>query len=402
MTNTSCQRFAALGVASLLVTACVSVGGSPAFADGPIGDDSLNASESLPLEEVFPTEEDQFGVADAPAAVSANHPLSAPTGNAAEAPEQRAVRAAFSVESGYYYDPYMGETLEIVGMGDPGELVTLIDMDGNMLGETIVEPDGNWYVYVLVTGPHLGGALHVVHGSTPDIIDIYVDILGLVITVNPPAPTLSTPEDGQEATVILPDVEGVDYTVERVGDTFVVTATPQPGYELEGDTEWILEIPEIVQPPIQVTPIAPKLSDPAPGERATVILPDMPGIKYIVVPHPDDPENMVSVFVDSVEKGYVLAPGSDTYWEFKIPAIVNPGPGSDPNAGNGTDSSQAGSSQNSATSPAKPGGRANGASSVDTLALTGDQKAAMLTTSGRAALVLGAGIVLLRGRTRRA
>ncbi|HLS01674.1 MAG TPA: hypothetical protein VK054_06790, partial [Beutenbergiaceae bacterium] len=99
--------------------------------------------------------------------------------------------------------------------------------------------------------------------------DVDCDPLTVVI---PETPTL-TPADacGVEATVTLPDQEGVDYTQTRDGDVVTVTAEAEEGFEIDpsATTEWTLTIPAVEECITPVTPVQPEITQAvceAPGD----------------------------------------------------------------------------------------------------------------------------------------
>jgi len=139
------------------------------------------------------------------------------------------------------------------------------------------------------------------------------------VTVTPEAPTLSTPNCGEAATVLLPTTEGVEYSKKTDGDTVTVTAATKDGYVLaDGATSsWTLTIPEIVACAVPVTPAAPTLSTPACGQTAAVVLPSTEGVEYTKTVDGDS-----VVVVATAKGGYTLADGATSRWTLTVPKVV--------------------------------------------------------------------------------
>lgn len=140
--------------------------------------------------------------------------------------------------------------------------------------------------------------------------------------VTPLAPELlAADECGVEGTVTIPSVEGVIYVEARDGNTVTITATAAEGYVLaEGsETEWVIEIPEVVPCPTVVETVVAPVLVPAEqcGVEATVELPVLEGVVYDQVRE----GNVVTVTATAAE-GYVLAEGVETTWEIEIPEII--------------------------------------------------------------------------------
>ncbi|GAA1777983.1 hypothetical protein GCM10009768_03240 [Leucobacter iarius] len=110
--------------------------------------------------------------------------------------------------------PETGSTVDsktptVEGTGEPGAEITITDEDGNVIGETVVDENGNWSV----TLPELGGGSTGItvtdnHGGSQDI-DFEVPFENLVVTGPTPGSTVDskkpvvsgTAEPGAEITV---------------------------------------------------------------------------------------------------------------------------------------------------------------------------------------------------------
>ena len=155
------------------------------------------------------------------------------------------------------------------GEGNEVELVTHTDADGRYLFDQLAS--GTYRVTFDASGAganpsftqrHAGEDSAVdsdadpVTGTTQDIElphsteDLTLDA-GVVFgpdLVTPAEPELTPAElCGEEASVNIPDTEGVVYEQSREGDVVTVTATPEEGYAFPdgAQTEWRLTIPEV-------------------------------------------------------------------------------------------------------------------------------------------------------------
>ena len=197
--------------------------------------------------------------------------------------------------------------------------------------------------------------------------------------VTPVAPELVPSEDcDTEATVTIPDTEGITYNQTREGNTITVTATANDGYTLtEGaTTTWTFDVTgkTCPVPNTDVTPVAPEL---VPAEdcetEATVTIPDTEGITY----NQTREGNTITVTA-TANDGYTLTEGATTTWTFDVTGKTCPVPNTDP-------------TPSSTEKPAIPTTQAK--NTVDKLAFTGASVAPFIVTG---LLMVAGGLVIRR------
>jgi hypothetical protein len=73
-------------------------------------------------------------------------------------------------------------------------------------------------------------------------------VVACAVPVTPAAPSVSAPDCGESATVVLPTTEGVEYSKRTDGDTVTVTATAKDGHVIAAGAtaNWTLTIPKVV------------------------------------------------------------------------------------------------------------------------------------------------------------
>lgn len=139
----------------------------------------------------------------------------------------------------------------------------------------------------------------------------------------PIAPTL-VPAGQCEAlgSVIVPEVEGVEYQTITVGNVVTVIAKPAAGFVFAEGTQtvWVFDIsgeecpPEVVEPPTEVTPVAPTL---VPSDQcdvdSTFTIPEVEGVEYQVFTL-----GKTVVVTAKPAEGYVFAEGTQTMWVFDL------------------------------------------------------------------------------------
>lgn len=128
-------------------------------------------------------------------------------------------------------------------------------------------------------------------------------------------PTLSESTCDVKQTVILPETEGVEYTVTENEETNTaeVTAVALEGYVIPDDATatWTLQYEEVEKCVIYVTTIAPTLTW---DEKTPIVtIPDVEGVIYIS----ERVDNTITVTA-TPEEGYLFTEDSATTWEFDV------------------------------------------------------------------------------------
>lgn len=159
---------------------------------------------------------------------------------------------------------------------------------------------------------------------------------GEATPVVPNAPVLvPAAKCGVEATVKIPDTEGVEYISKQdttVKDKVIVTITAKAkeGYTIAtgATSSWTFDLTatpcgEGPEENILVTPKAPTFVPPAkPGEEGTVTIPKVVGVRYsseiISEPQRSTPTTPVLLVKATPEKGYEFTKGSTTSWRFYL------------------------------------------------------------------------------------
>ncbi|GAB4065877.1 hypothetical protein GCM10028777_16820 [Angustibacter speluncae] len=146
-----------------------------------------------------------------------------------------------------------------------------------------------------------------------------------ITLVTPAAPTAQDPYGTAQDTYTIPSTQGVDYRVGGVtvaagthphttGTDLVVTAVAQAGYALAGQTSWTLAFTDVRA----VTAKAPGHVDLGGTSRDRLVVPSVPGVRYLVdgVPTPAGSHPVTGTVVVTAEAlpGYVLV-GPSTWTE---------------------------------------------------------------------------------------
>ncbi|KIA73413.1 hypothetical protein ANMWB30_23400 [Arthrobacter sp. MWB30] len=155
------------------------------------------------------------------------------------------------------------------------------------------------------------------------------EVVPCVDTVTPATPVLvPASECGIEATVLVPETNGVSYTQTRSGNTVSITAAANSGFVLTDGavTSWTIEIPAIEPCDIRVTPAAPSVkAAEACGTEDAVVVPDTEGVVYTQTR--DGQQVTVKA---TVKDGFVLADGAIASWVFDLKkaedCVVTPTP----------------------------------------------------------------------------
>lgn len=145
----------------------------------------------------------------------------------------------------------------------------------------------------------------------------------LVLTEAPFA--VSAEGCGTEATVELPLTQGVTYTPVRTGNTVVVTATANEGYEIDpsSTTAWTFTIPAIVECPPEVTfvtPVAPSIKDSTTcGVANELVIAEQEGVIFTV--GKADAEGFFTVSA-TPKDGYSFNAGDAIEWRINLGTVA--------------------------------------------------------------------------------
>lgn len=250
--------------------------------------------------------------------------------------------------------PTVGDT-ELSGTGTTvGDVITVTDQDGNVLGTAVVQSDLTWSLTLSapvgetvtdVTATAVDEFAFEGSADTPvlrapsiaDPVSVALSCSGdavftTSVTAGAPAPSIVWEQSTDGGTTWEP-AEGalspddlsltVAATTTHDGMRFRAVASNAVGSVTSGAATLTVSAC-----PIEVTPIAPRVTDPSEcGVEQTFETTPVTGVTYV-----QERIGNTMRFTASADAGYVLAPGAQSVWEFEIAAVTqcidSPEPGS--------------------------------------------------------------------------
>lgn len=206
-------------------------------------------------------------------------------------------------EGDAWYYSYNNESWELAG--NPGVPLTSLN------GSRGIDVNGNGWLY------SISGTIR---NWTPYGHPESTDPQCHIITVNPLPPELIPAERcGVDKTVDIPEVEGVEYSESREGNTVIVRAAPGEGFVFPESVEtmWTFDVSPEECPPLPegtVVPTTPKIkSSGLCNEISSIEFPEIEGVNYY-----KSIDGLIATVWAMPEEGYVFKDDSTLVWSFDL------------------------------------------------------------------------------------